>query len=640
MQANTSNPTHIMDFDYYSHNIKVISLHALMFSNNKQIKKDFYSEFEDILEKDSKIPSFIYKQYSKIVYPHFLKKNLNYLKKYLNFTQIECDVFVFFHYANKGCFPLHQGYSNNLARKIIEKIFNHPVKDINKALGDNSILYKLDILSFYDSDAFGVDVNNLENIFIQDISKSMLFKEFAYFLPKARLKLNDFDYIQEKVNDIITLLKYKQKGNIFIYGKAGVGKNELSALMAKELNREILCVKAKISQKNSNRISNFYALQKIVNPKKQMILFDECEDSFCYNSLAEKIRINKILDENKAICIFLSNSNDMDEAYLRRFDVILELESMPKEKKIQNIQNLFDKQRLKIDETIIESIASHPELSQGVILKCAQNARIFKNKSQEIFLRLINENLKARSLEPISIQKTSKKYDLNLIESDLNLKELIKNIDKNSSLRILSYGIAGSGKSEFAKEMAKSLNKTLHSYKLSDILDPYVGNNEKNIARIFKQASNDNAILQLDEIDALISNRENASKNWERSLVNEMLMQMENFEGIFIASTNHLKSLDQASIRRFDLKVEFKALKQEKLLKAFEFFAKELKLNYDKKQIANKLLKLQNICLGDFALILRQDKIFKIKNIDEFLEKLEKESKLKSDDEKINMGFL
>ncbi|MBF7060220.1 AAA family ATPase [Campylobacter volucris] len=640
MQVNTSNPTHVMDFDYYSHNIKVISLYALMFSNNKQIKKDFYSEFEDILEKDSKIPSFIYKQYSKFVYPHFLKKNLNYLKKYLNFTQIECDVFVFFHYANKGCFPLHQGYSNNLARKIIEKIFNHPIKDINKALGDNSILYKLDILSFYDSDAFGVDVNNLENIFIQDISKSMLFKEFAYFLPKARLKLNDFDYIQEKVNDIITLLKYKQKGNIFIYGKVGVGKNELSALIAKELNREILCVKAKISQKNSNRISNFYALQKIVNPKKQMILFDECEDSFCYNSLAEKIRINKILDENKAICIFLSNSNDMDEAYLRRFDVILELESMPKEKKIQNIQNLFDKQRLKIDETIIESIASHPELSQGVILKCAQNARIFKNKSQEIFLRLINENLKARSLKPISIEKTSKKYDLNLIESDLNLKELIKNIDKNSSLRILSYGIAGSGKSEFAKEMAKSLNKTLHSYKLSDILDPYVGNNEKNIARIFKQASNDNAILQLDEIDALISDRENASKNWERSLVNEMLIQMENFEGIFIASTNHLKSLDQASIRRFDLKVEFKALKQEKLLKAFEFFAKELKLNYDKKQIANKLLKLQNICLGDFALILRQDKIFKIKNIDEFLEKLEKESKLKSDDEKINMGFL
>ncbi|EAI5464504.1 ATP-binding protein [Campylobacter lari] len=236
--------------------------------------------------------------------------------------------------------------------------------------------------------------------------------------------------------------------------------------------------------------------------------------------------------------------------------------------------------------------------------------------------------------------KKDKKYDLSLIECDLNLQELINNIDKNSSLRILSYGIAGSGKSEFGKELANVLNKTLHSYKLSNILDPFVGNNEKNIANIFKKASNDNAILQLDEIDALIYSRDEANKSWEKSLVNEMLMQMENFEGIFIASTNYLQSLDKASIRRFDLKIEFQALKQEKLLKAFEFFAKELNLSFDKKQIAKRLLKLQNICLGDFALILRQNKIFKIKNADEFLEKLEKESKLKLDNEKINMGFL
>ncbi|ELD5395858.1 hypothetical protein QQC44_001460, partial [Campylobacter lari] len=48
MQTNTSTLTHIADFDYYSHNVKVISLHAQMLSHNKQIKKDFYSEFEDI----------------------------------------------------------------------------------------------------------------------------------------------------------------------------------------------------------------------------------------------------------------------------------------------------------------------------------------------------------------------------------------------------------------------------------------------------------------------------------------------------------------------------------------------------------------------------------------------------------------
>ncbi|EEU8399716.1 AAA family ATPase [Campylobacter lari] len=124
---------------------------------------------------------------------------------------------------------------------------------------------------------------------------------------------------------------------------------------------------------------------------------------------------------------------------------------------------------------------------------------------------------------------------------------------------------------------------------------------KKNIANIFKKASNDNAILQLDEIDALIYSRDEANKSWEKSLVNEMLMQMENFEGIFIASTNYLQSLDKASIRRFDLKIEFQALKQEKLLKAFEFFAKELNLSFNKKQIAKKALKTSKHLFGRFC---------------------------------------
>ncbi|EAI4435586.1 hypothetical protein A9448_01115 [Campylobacter lari] len=220
MQTNTSTLTHIADFDYYSHNVKVISLHAQMLSNSKQIKKDFYSEFEDTLEKDGKIPSFIYKQYSKFIYPSFLKKNLSYLKKYLNFTQVECDVFVFFYYTNKGRFALHQGYSGALGRKIIEKIFNHTSKDINKALSDDSMLFKLNVLCCYDSDAFGIDVNNFESIFTQDISKTTLMGEFSYFLPKTRLNLSDFDYIQEELNTIITFLKKTPKRKYFYIWKS------------------------------------------------------------------------------------------------------------------------------------------------------------------------------------------------------------------------------------------------------------------------------------------------------------------------------------------------------------------------------------------------------------------------------------
>ncbi|HEB9341446.1 TPA: hypothetical protein RZK47_001319 [Campylobacter coli] len=120
-------------------------------------------------------------------------------------------MFVFFYYANKGRFALRQGYSAALGKKIIEKIFNHTSKDINKALSDDSMLFKLDALCYYDSDAFGIDVNKFESIFTQDISKTTLMSSFSYFLPKTRLNLSDFDYVQEELNTIITFFKKTPK---------------------------------------------------------------------------------------------------------------------------------------------------------------------------------------------------------------------------------------------------------------------------------------------------------------------------------------------------------------------------------------------------------------------------------------------
>lgn len=114
------------------------------------------------------------------------------------------------------------------------------------------------------------------------------------------------------------------------------------------------------------------------------------------------------------------------------------------------------------------------------------------------------------------------------------------------------------------------------------------------------------------------------NKSWEMSLVNEMLLQLENYDGIFIASTNYIQNLDKAIIRRFDIKMKFKALKEEKLLQTFKFFAEKLELEKISDEIKHKLLKLDNICLGDFTLILRQNKIFKVKNLDDFLNRFKK----------------
>lgn len=80
---------------------------------------------------------------------------------------------------------------------------------------------------------------------------------------------------------------------------------------------------------------------------------------------------------------------------------------------------------------------------------------------------------------------------------------------------------------------------------------------EKNIASAFKEAEREKAILLIDEADSFLQDRGHSQHSWETTQVNEMLTQIEAFEGIFIATTNLIETLDAASLRRFDVKVRF-----------------------------------------------------------------------------------
>ncbi|WP_449424241.1 AAA family ATPase [Rhodanobacter lindaniclasticus] len=89
-----------------------------------------------------------------------------------------------------------------------------------------------------------------------------------------------------------------------------------------------------------------------------------------------------------------------------------------------------------------------------------------------------------------------------------------------------------------------------------DVAGALVGENEQNIAAAFRAATRDGALLLIDEVDSFLRDREGASRSWEATLVNEMLTQMEAFEGVFVATTNLMAGLDQAALRRFDVKVK------------------------------------------------------------------------------------
>ena len=79
-------------------------------------------------------------------------------------------------------------------------------------------------------------------------------KSIARIYPKSTLKRADFSYMKEKLDVLLDYCKNAKNPSIFLYGKAGVGKNEIAALIAKELNKE-LCVVS-----NPNSMFRFYML--------------------------------------------------------------------------------------------------------------------------------------------------------------------------------------------------------------------------------------------------------------------------------------------------------------------------------------------------------------------------------------------
>jgi len=214
-------------------------------------------------------------------------------------------------------------------------------------------------------------------------------------------------------------------------------------------------------------------------------------------------------------------------------------------------------------------------------------------------------------------------------------------IKKHQNARICLYGVPGTGKSAFGKWIALYIDKPFVLKKGSDLISMWAGGTEKNIANAFKEASDEGAVLVFDEVDSFLQDRRSAKNSWEVTQVNEMLVQMENFNGIFIATTNLMSGLDQASLRRFDIKLEFGYLKPKYAWKLFKDECAGLGIHItDEEDIKNKITSFTKLTPGDFTTIRRQNKFRPLKSAEIFLERLEEEVLVKENESSNKMGFI
>jgi SpoVK/Ycf46/Vps4 family AAA+-type ATPase len=110
---------------------------------------------------------------------------------------------------------------------------------------------------------------------------------------------------------------------------------------------------------------------------------------------------------------------------------------------------------------------------------------------------------------------------------------------------------------------------------------------------------------------------------------NEMVTQMEHFEGLFVATTNLMGGLDAAAMRRFDLKVRFDYLLGEQAAAMFKAFCSQHGICQGVEEAAAGAMRLKSLTPGDFAAIARRHRFATLGDGQAVLEALRRECALK-----------
>lgn len=605
-----------------------------------------------------------------------LYKNIKMLEQVMDLSEVQEDILALFAMVkNEDVMDSaldHLGDLNSTALiKCLCKILGYRHDIVSKNLRKESILLssgliKLDKGLNYFSRKLEL-LDGFEDLLLKENKgPDEILESFFKISKRSQLTSKDFLHLKKDLDILIPVLesavKEKIEGvNILIYGIPGTGKTEIAKVITKALKMQLYEIN--VEDRDGDPISGqvrfraYQLCQSLLQKSNGIVMFDEIEDvfpsvpSFFFGPSRSEINkgwINNILETNKTPAIWISNCvHQIDPAYLRRFDYVLEIKTPPRNVRKKIIKNHLSE--FQFNDIYLTFLSQNEAITPALVSKTAKIAKLAvpkcKLSSEAVIEQVINRDFEIMGIsKKINRRSTEKiKYDLRYLNADTNLRELISGLKRTPYGRIALFGSPGTGKTAFVKHVAEKLNKPLIEKRGSDLLDKFVGGTEANIAGMFKQAISENAILLLDEADSFLRDRTSAQRSWEVTQVNELLVQMENFEGIFFCSTNHMDNFDTASIRRFDFKIKFDVMGFDQTWRMFLQAVKEFGNPIENKLLnilKQKLRSLNNLTPGDFAIIKRQSRFKQEKmTVSELMHILEKESLMKGENHSNTIGF-
>jgi SpoVK/Ycf46/Vps4 family AAA+-type ATPase len=359
-----------------------------------------------------------------------------------------------------------------------------------------------------------------------------------------------------------------------------------------------------------------------------------------------KAWITQTLDNTRSVpTIWIANEIDrFDPAFLRRFVYCQEFTIPPTAIRLRAIDRHFAGMDLSSE---FRHRLAKQWISPAQIESAMRATRILgpqtPTDTEQTILRSIQSSMAVLGQTFINTPSQQVDYRLDYlnVETPIPIQDWVSMAREGHPLSVCLAGPPGCGKSQLAHYLAEQLNKPLMAKRSSDILDKWVGGTEANLAAVFREAESERAILLLDEADSLLRSRDRARQSWQVSQVNELLQQMESFQGIFLCTTNRFEDLDPAALRRFTLKVRFHAMTAEQ---RWQYLLNLTGCDADAVEptIRDKLNRLDGLTPGDFSVAARHFQMRRQAPTPEaLLQGLEQEMKTKQwNARQTSMGFI
>lgn len=415
--------------------------------------------------------------------------------------------------------------------------------------------------------------------------------------------------------------------NILIHGEPGTGKTEFVRQLVAQVGLQAFSIAHVDREGNeatrADRLAHLRLSRTFAGTREGAVLVvDEADDIFVgdhHHPLAALFRsreqskawMNDILERAPQPVVWISNRvHHMDPAYLRRFTYCLAFPRPPLTLRQSMVRSRLE--ALGCSAGMMEAIASLDHATPALIGAAARFVSLSEGSGltpdAAAQTQVQGHLVTLGDHTPVRPRQTALRFDMRYVNvaGPMSADELVSWLKAEGRGTALFAGPPGTGKTQFAAELAQQLERKLVVKTASDILSKWYGESERNVATMFRDCDPQEELLFLDEGDVLLSDRGRSEQRVDRGVTAEFLRWLEQFEGIFVCATNHAGLLDPALIRRFTHRLTFLPLHAEQRRALFA----ELAMGDPKAPLSEaacmKLDTLDRLTPGDFANVRRR----------------------------------